>query len=372
MRQKKLGYPFSYGDELTLEIAREIARENRKKIYINCLVLITVSSSSLSGLSPIIQIGLPVFPVSIERLIQRENSDSQNKNRKNSVPIIKDIVGQLELTGPQAEKFKIVAEQFMLGKITRRDGILKLRGGDGIVDISVILGFILLINWLDGTYGFQSVPIPHIDSMGWLNGKHDRKPMSPITYKSSKFQLQMAGITDTMCPNPDMADENGFIMSYEESHNLVADTYSGYMQITEDLKITDWQGAKKAYHVKGLGINPEDYGITQKELNKIRDKGGLIGYVQRGGKLPPIELVRAYQTRIKEICYDPSTTKNDKATYTDVNGVRPVTVFSNKEGLNLISFDQITGDLITGDKQRLTYFENYVETNNIGTQKNNK
>jgi hypothetical protein len=278
-------------------------------------------------------------------------------------------VDKVILTDKQIEDLNLICYKLQKSSITIDKAILKLQGG-AFYDWAA-LAFIIYMFSLQQGDNFQNVPLPHMDRMGWASGKYDYKnagqcPSNPLSRLERETLHRMKQICSAS------ADENGFIMSYDEALNLVKETYSGSMQITEDLKITDWQGAKKSYHAKGLGINIEDYGITQKELNKIRDKGGLIGYVQRGEKLPPRELVIAYQTRIKDICYDPSTTKNDKATYTDVNGVRPATVFSNKEGLNLISFDQITGDLITGDKQRLTYFENYVETNNIGTQKNNK
>ncbi len=52
------------------------------------------------------------------------------------------------------------------------------------------------------------------------------------------------------------ADENGFVMTYDEAYNLIKETYPDFMQVTEDCKITEWQGAKKAYHFqKGLGID---------------------------------------------------------------------------------------------------------------------
>jgi len=41
---------------------------------------------------------------------------------------------------------------------------------------------------------FQSAPLPHQDPFGWLNGKYDRKPMHHISYKSSRFELEMAGV----------------------------------------------------------------------------------------------------------------------------------------------------------------------------------
>jgi hypothetical protein len=37
------------------------------------------------------------------------------------------------------------------------------------------------------------------------------------------------------------------------------------MSIDNELRVFDWQGAKKIYHAKSLGINPEDYRISQKE-----------------------------------------------------------------------------------------------------------
>jgi hypothetical protein len=39
------------------------------------------------------------------------------------------------------------------------------------------------------------------------------------------------------------ADENGFVMDYDEAYNLVEETYSGSIQVTEDFKITEWQAA---------------------------------------------------------------------------------------------------------------------------------
>ena len=65
-------------------------------------------------------------------------------------------------------------------------------------------------------------------------------------------------------------DENGFVMNYDESYNLVKETYSGSMQITENFKITNWQAASHLYHGKGVNVNPEDFGIIQAELIKIQ------------------------------------------------------------------------------------------------------
>ena len=58
-------------------------------------------------------------------------------------------------------------------------------------------------------------------------------------------------------------------MSYDEAYNLVKAIYSGSMQVTENFKIMDWQAASHLYHGKGVGINPEDFGITQSQLDEI-------------------------------------------------------------------------------------------------------
>lgn len=126
----------------------------------------------------------------------------------------------------------------MLGKIPREDGILKLRAGNDIVDVAFIAGFILLINWLVQVYAFKGVPVSHMDSIDWRNCNYDKKLMPHIIYKSSKLQLEMAGITDEMCSNHELADENGFVMSYEEAYALIEKKYPGHIQVNENWKIT--------------------------------------------------------------------------------------------------------------------------------------
>ena len=55
-------------------------------------------------------------------------------------------------------------------------------------------------------------------------------------------------------------------MSYDEAYNLIKETYRGSMQITEDFRIGDWQGAKNAYHFqKGFGVDLGKYLNINKE-----------------------------------------------------------------------------------------------------------
>ena len=146
---------------------------------------------------------------------------------------------------------------FRLGIYKREDQIntflllllLKIIYKNGFDDVVAVIAFVILMNWYDSLFGveaFQANPLPHQDPFGWLNDKYDRKPMQHTSYKSSRFELQMAGVNDNMCPGLAMADENGFVMSYQEAHNLVAETYPGYLEVNESCKITyiscEWNG----------------------------------------------------------------------------------------------------------------------------------
>jgi hypothetical protein len=202
--------------------------------------------------------------------------------------------------------------------------------------------------------------------------------MGHTSYKSSRFELEMAGVKDNMCPGSSMADENGFVMSYEDAKNLVAETYSGYLEVNESYKITDWQAAKHIYHANGMGIDPADYSFTQQELERIRGEarykggGGMIAYARRGYKLPPIEMVRNYQLRLKRSC-DESPIKITNVDYYDNNGAWKAAVFAtppseDSSGI-IIAFNESTGDLITGDKQKKTAFDRFKNENYLGGKK---
>jgi hypothetical protein len=43
------------------------------------------------------------------------------------------------------------------------------------------------------------------------------------------------------------ADENGFVMDYDTAYNLIEETYSGSMQITEDCKISEFINKEKQW-----------------------------------------------------------------------------------------------------------------------------
>jgi hypothetical protein len=79
--------------------------------------------------------------------------------------------------------------------------------------------------------------------------------MQHTSYKSSKFELEIAGIKDNICPGLVMPDENGFVRIYEDAYNLVIATYPGYVKVNESCKITDCQATKYIYHANEIGID---------------------------------------------------------------------------------------------------------------------
>jgi hypothetical protein len=207
---------------------------------------------------------------------------------------------------------------------------------------------------------FENVPLPHMDPMGWRSGKYDSKSAGHeqcLSHPPSRFERETLSTMKRMCISS--ADENGFVMSYDEAVKLLQETYSGSMQVTEDLRIGDWQAASHLYHANGVSVDPAAFGMTQAELGKLRD--GFINYARKGYKLPSIDHVRAYQTSLKTICLDCTSIRRDDTEYFYKHGVSRSVTFQN--GRYLICFNATTKDLITGDKQRVGTIRKFNETN---------
>ena len=362
----------------------------------NRLVLITDSSVvfvknvTLNGKSKVkrvlvygmvlFQLGQPLVPCAAAIILPLpppiERLSTFQERTKNCYPQIAHIpapkVDKIRLTNDRIKQFNNLALQLNNGSIKMEEAILQTRGGDGWVDVIVFIVVAIFLNRCSDA--FQVTPLPHQDTFGWINEKHDRKPTQHTSRKSSRFDLQSASVNENMCP--ELADEK-FVMSYQEAHNLVAQTYPGYLEVDESCRITDWQAAKHMYHANGMGVDSADYGFTQRELELIRGepgckRGGLIAYAQRGYRLPPIEMVRDYQLRLKESC-ETAPIKRTNVPYYDVNGGWQATVFAtpnenNSSGI-VIVFNESTGDLITGDTQKRASFNRFIDENYLGGTK---
>jgi hypothetical protein len=56
-----------------------------------------------------------------------------------------------------------------------------------------------------------------------------------LSHPPSRFERETLHMAKQMCHAS--ADENGFVMSYDEAIKLLQETYPGSMQVTEDFKI---------------------------------------------------------------------------------------------------------------------------------------
>lgn len=348
----------------------EFVKKLEKKIQW-IMVYVEVGVRLANGITPSQAIGIPIRPTAVP-IVTVRNMNSNFSAKPKIAPIINTRSDRISYQKITADEFDSILSRFLKGDIDahERDLILQLRAGGGFTDIVAIIAFVIFVNWIDSlskVKAFQANPLPHMDPLGWLSGKYDSKNAGNPQCRSnlpSRFERETLHTMKQMCAAS--VDENGFVMSYDEAYNLIKETYPDSMQITEDFKITDWQAASHLYHGKGVDVNPEDFGITQTELDKIRE-GGFIKYVQKGNKLPSIEHVRTYQKSLKDICLDPSTDRRDDSEYYNPHGVTPTTVFKN--GRYLVCFNQTTGDLITGDKQRRGTVNKFDQTNKIGSKK---
>ena len=239
-----------------------------------------------------------------------------------------------------------------------QNAIKELRAGVRVSDAAWFL-FVIWMLQQEGV-GFQPVrPVvrpPHIEAAdNFLFGKP----------KADQFSCRRLSMFDSQ----QFENQEKFVRSKQEALNILDKTYTGSKKISETEKISDWQMAKKVYHLNGLGVDPEEYGMSKDELNAIR-KDGLVKYTMKGGKLPPIELISEGQNQIEKICQNETTFRKENGSFG--KGKRPSNFYYNRDTRQIIYFDKFTGDLIMGDKFRQSYFNKALINNNISILDNNE
>jgi hypothetical protein len=350
---------------------RELPSNSKRKAKRLCLYIVFMFAIS-QPLAPCAAVILPLPSTAIHRLSAIEESRTSTNTRCPEIAtVIESKVDKMVLTDQQIEDLNLICYKLQKGSISIDKAILKLRAG-GFYDWAT-LAFIIYMFSLEEGNSFQNVPLPYMDPMGWASGKYDSRnagqcPSNP----PSRFERETLHRMKQMCAAS--ADENGFVMSYDEAYNLIKETYDGSMQVTEDCKITDWQGAKKAYHFqKGFDIDLGKYQNISKEdlLTLQKTDGGLIPYVQKGGKLPPIELIKDCQQKIYDFCHLEKTEINRTARHYGRNtGETLCIMFFNRETRQIALFNKTSGDLITAEKFRQGYFDKCVNSGQIGKAKN--
>lgn len=130
--------------------------------------------------------------------------------------------------------------------------------------------------------------------------------------------------------------QSQYVMTEQQALNLIAKAYPGEIKVTDNEKITYWQAAKHIYHGKGVGVDPEMYGMTQKQLMEISKRGGLTAYVRKGYQLPSIGHVRAYQDALKNICICENSQKRTDSKYYYQNGVTSTTAYYDEKKIHCL------------------------------------
>jgi hypothetical protein len=215
------------------------SKRKAKKIRFSVVFMFMISQP----LAPCAAVMLPLSQA-IHRLSPIEESRIRtNKNYPQIAAIPASKVDKIRLTDEQIKQFDSLALELSSGSITMEEVILQLRGGDGLTDIVAVIAFVIFVNWYDSLFGveaFQANPLPHQDPFGWFSGKYDSKNAGNgqcLSHPPSRFERETLHTMKQMCAAS--ADENGFVMNYDEAYNLIKETYGGSMQITEDCKITD-------------------------------------------------------------------------------------------------------------------------------------
>ncbi len=274
-------------------------------------------------------------------------------------------MNKMVLTDQQSEDLNLLCYKLENGSITLDKAVLELRGG-GFYDWATLAFIIYMLSLQQGN-SFQNVPLPHMDPTGWASGKyHSKNAGNP----PSRFEPEALHTMKQMCAAS--VDKNGFVLSYDEALKLVSDTYGGSTQITEDCKVTDWQIAKKAYHFhKGFNINLDNYDNFDKQdlVNLQNTNGGLITYVQKGGRLPPIEFINEAKKQLTDFCLlEKTEVIKDAQHYGQHSGVTPGIMYHNDETGRIAIFNKTSGDLITTEKYKPKPFNKFVEGCYLGNR----
>lgn len=254
-------------------------------------------------------------------------------------------------------------------EINRQSFILKTRGGSWLEIIKVLFDFWLAYVWF--VYGL----LPDIDAFrpqgqggAWGVGYIDGKPPEQQAFSLKEYPFERKYLENKLMCSSSL-DQDGFIMSRNEAMKILNDNFGSSVSIKghENLRISEWQCVKKLYHSKNFDISPESYGFTKEDMSSLRGKGGIVAHVQRGGKLPPIEYVRDFQSKIKAFCESSMIDVKD-ITYLD-HRERQAIGFSSKTDFTVVAFDKVTGDLITPHRITPKEFSRYALNNTLGSIK---
>ena len=157
---QRIGFPYQYF--LNEFLSEDEVDCRLRLIYI--YLMFGVSTSLPLATSAAVM--LPIPPTDVKRIMPNQ-VDSQINNCLKSAPVVSSRIDKISYKEIASEELDSIIFRFMVGEIDKNelDLILQFRGGDGLADVVGVIGFIILVNWLDSLVGvksFQANPLPHL------------------------------------------------------------------------------------------------------------------------------------------------------------------------------------------------------------------
>ena len=238
----------------------------------------------------------------------------------------------------------------------------KLRAGDLTANITVIaIGVVVYIMFqLSGVGAFQIIAnwnAPQPSPTFGPGPSSSSTQLSVIPTKAQEFN-------DMSLIFNEPKTKFSFVMTRDEALKLIEETYPGQLEITDNKRFSDWQAAKKIYHVSDFGINPEDYGMTKYNIMRL-NRIGLTKYVREGLPLPPIKLVKDYQMAVKNM-YDHAEHCDGKFSSRGEQKIHETSYSYNESTRQIAGFNKETGDIITAGKYSPRAFDRFLDTKHLG------
>jgi hypothetical protein len=199
-----------------------------------------------------------------------------------------------------------------------------------------------------------------------------------FAYKSSdSVKRQEICSTADMSPKNSKSVKSNELEIYQEPYVISADYAtaileskygSNFIAVEKgELKIQEWQTAKKLEHADCFGIKPEDFGFSQDQAKEMNSKSGIVAYVRKGKTLPSLDLIRAYQNAIKKFCEDRNqSARNDESTFKE----KPSITFYNAKTRQAVIYNRETNIFITAYKLAERSVDKYLTTGYIGSGSN--
>ena len=173
--------------------------------------------------------------------------------------------------------------------------------------------------------------------------------------------------SENQCPNDPYSSK---IMSHEDALDIVTEEYGtlenpkfDYIDESLGLAVPRQQLAAKTYHAPSYKLEPELYGISHAEMKAIRDHG-LVGYVERGGKLPSSDFTSAFHENLKTFFARNKNTINWNGSYRG----EPAIIVHNKDTGQILIFRTDTKELWTPHHLNPKQMARYLKTGGVGKQ----